>query len=69
MIGGLGITGASFEGRVTQAVNEGIELWDRRRRWVCDRRSERITGASFEGRVTRAVNEGIELWDWGSNCA
>ena len=26
MIGGLGITGASFEGRVTRAVNEGIEL-------------------------------------------
>ena len=26
VIGGLGITGASFEGRVTRAVNEGIEL-------------------------------------------
>ena len=26
VIGGLGITGASFEGRVMQAVNEGNEL-------------------------------------------
>ena len=26
VIGGLGITGAPFEGRVTRAVNEGIEL-------------------------------------------
>ena len=26
VIGGLGITGASFEGRVTRAVNGGIEL-------------------------------------------